>query len=307
MPTSIILFSHGSVLCGAGESLSAMARELEQLADCGVGVGYLNYSAPLFGGAVDAAVADGANEIIVIPYFLVAGYFVKQQLPPLIELARQRYPYVTFHVAEALRAHPLLPQIVLACAARAQTIDEWRKWWKVAPEFCRNDPACLLYHSALCGTGTSALKEQSLPAPHYREEPVEHTALLVMVHGSPREESNLDMYTVVEAVRATQTYFYVQVGFLECNEPLITQAIANCVAAGAQRVVAVPYFLHAGRHVADDLPGLLEDAARQYPQVEFLMGEYLGQEPLLATVLWELAESAAAPQMLETLKTDKLP
>jgi hypothetical protein len=36
MPTSIILFSHGSVLCGAGESLLAMAHELEQLAGCAV-------------------------------------------------------------------------------------------------------------------------------------------------------------------------------------------------------------------------------------------------------------------------------
>lgn len=291
MPTSIILFSHGSVLCGAGESLLAMARELEQLADCAVSVGYLNYCEPLFGYAVDAAVAEGANDIIVLPYFLVAGYFVKQQLPPLIELAKQRHPHVTFRVAEALRAHPLLPQIVLACAARTQTMEQWRSLWRIAPEFCRDDAACPLYHSAMCGTGASVLKEQSSPSPLYKEKIVERTALLVMVHGSPREESNIDMYEVVEGVRAAQEYFYVQVGFLECNAPLIPQAIANCVEAGAQRVVAVPYFLHAGRHVADDLPGLLEDASRQYPQVDFLMGEYLGQEPLLAKVLLALAEN----------------
>jgi sirohydrochlorin cobaltochelatase len=110
-----------------------------------------------------------------------------------------------------------------------------------------------------------------------------------MVHGSPKPESNDDVFAVVEKVRAAQKYFYVQVGFLECNEPSISEAIQNCVAAGARRVVAVPYFLHAGRHVADDLPRLLEDASAQYPQVEFLMGEYLGQEPMLAKVLLELA------------------
>jgi len=306
MPTSIILFSHGSVLCGAGESLVAMALELEKLSGYKVGVGYLNYSEPSFADAVDSAVMDGAREIIVVPYFLVAGYFVQQKLPPLIEAAKERYPQIIFHVANAICDHPLMPQIILACAQRTQTIDEWRSWWKVAPEFCRNDAACPLYETALCAVNSE--KENS-PNPLYKGElcstnlhsspsfprtresnPAENTALLVLVHGSPQEESNVDMYKVVEEVRATQKYFYVQVGFLECNDPSIPEAIEKCIGAGAERIVAVPYFLHAGRHVADDLPGFLEEASRQYPHVEFLMGDYLGREPSLAKVLLDLAD-----------------
>lgn len=284
----------------------AMAHELGLLAGCAVGIGYLNYSEPSFADAVDAAVADGASEIIVVPYFLVAGYFVQQKLPPLIEIVKERHPQIAFRVADAMRAHPLMSEIVLACAGRTQTIDEWRLWWKVAPEFCRNDVACPLYETTFC-----AAKENP-PNPLYKEElrssnlntpsfPRTHswgrressqskkTALLILVHGSPREESNTDMYKVVEEVRAAQKYFYVQVGFLECNDPAIPKAIEKCVDAGAQRIVAVPYFLHAGRHVANDLPEFLEKASHQYPQVEFLMGDYLGREPSLAKVLLELA------------------
>ena len=303
MPTSIILFSHGSVLCGAGESLIAMALELENLSGCKVGVGYLNYSEPSFADAVDSAVMDGAREIIVVPYFLVAGYFVQQKLPPLIEAAKERHPQIIFHVANAICDHPLMPQIILACAQRTQTIDEWRLWWKVAPEFCRNDAACPLFDTAFC-----AVKENP-PNPLYKgelcsseiisnekfstESSFPQTALLVLVHGSPREESNIDMFAVVEKVRATQKYFYVQVGFLECNEPPIPKAIEKCIEAGAERIIAVPYFLHAGRHVANDLPGFLEEASRQYPQMEFLMGDYLGREPSLAKVLLQLAKETS--------------
>lgn len=117
-------------------------------------------------------------------------------------------------------------------------------------------------------------------------------ALLVMVHGSPRPESNADMFAVVDLVRRRNLYSIVEVGFMECNEPAIPEAIESCVRQGATRVIAVPYFLHAGTHVVDDLPRLLEAAGQEYSDVEFLMGDYLGREPLVIEVLRERAAEA---------------
>ena len=118
------------------------------------------------------------------------------------------------------------------------------------------------------------------------------TALLVMVHGSPRPESNDDMFAVVDMVRQRNIFPVIEVGFMECNEPTIPEAIANCVQQGATRVIAVPYFLHAGNHVANDLPELLEKAGLEYSGVEFLMGDYLGRDPLITDVLRERAIQA---------------
>lgn len=112
-------------------------------------------------------------------------------------------------------------------------------------------------------------------------------AMLVMVHGSPRPIANEDMFAVVEVVRQRGVYPIVEVGFMECNEPTIPVAVARCVEQGAERIVAVPYFLHTGTHVTDDLPALLEAAQVQYPHVEILMGDYLGHDPLLADVIAE--------------------
>ncbi len=117
-------------------------------------------------------------------------------------------------------------------------------------------------------------------------------AMLVMVHGSPRPIANTDMYSVVDVVRERGLYPVVEVGFMECNEPSIPEAIVRCVEQGAQRVVAVPYFLHTGNHVTDDLPTLLEQAQAQYPNVEFLMADYLGHDPLLADIILERAAQA---------------
>ena len=110
-----------------------------------------------------------------------------------------------------------------------------------------------------------------------------------MVHGSPRPASNGAMFEVVEKVRerALQSgeYSHIEVGFMECNAPTIPEAIANCVENGATRIVGVPYFLHSGNHVADDLPTLLEQAQEKYPHVAFSMGDYLGHEEAILDVI----------------------
>ena len=120
------------------------------------------------------------------------------------------------------------------------------------------------------------------------------TALVVMVHGSPRPIANEDMFSVVEVARRKQAFDLVEVGFMECNAPNIPDALDSCVRQGADRVVAVPYFLHTGTHVADDLPTLLEEARERHPEVDFAMGRYLGASPLLTDILAARAQDAIA-------------
>jgi len=110
-------------------------------------------------------------------------------------------------------------------------------------------------------------------------------ALLVMVHGSPRAVANDDVFAVVDDVRQRRVYPIVEVGFMDCNEPTIPEAIQTCLAQGAEKVIGVPYFLHLGNHVANDLPALLEQAQSQHPDVEFWMGDFLGQDALVADVI----------------------
>lgn len=117
-------------------------------------------------------------------------------------------------------------------------------------------------------------------------------ALLVMVHGSPIEESNDDVRRVVEVIRSRKIYPIVEIGFLDVNQPTIPESVDLCVRAGATEIVAVPYFLHAGRHVYVDLPELLEEAARKYPNISIRMGDYLGRDFILATLLIDRAASA---------------
>ena len=116
-------------------------------------------------------------------------------------------------------------------------------------------------------------------------------ALVVMVHGSPRPIANAEMFRVVEAVKQRGVFPIVEVGFMECNTPTIPEAIAVCIEQGADEIIAVPYFLHTGTHVADDLPTLIEEAMDRYPGVTFRMGDYLGRSERLTEILKERTQA----------------
>ncbi len=148
---AIILFSHGSVLCGAGQNLLELAERMRERGDAAiVEPGYLNYSEPRFTETFGRVVAQGATRITVVPYFLVAGKFVREDLPEQLAAVRRRYPDVEVRVAEAIRFHPLLADALLACAERAQPPSAWRDTRAQVAAFCRSEPSCPLYGSVDC-------------------------------------------------------------------------------------------------------------------------------------------------------------
>lgn len=149
---ALILFSHGSLLCGSGEALEAHAKRLRERGDFRgiVEIGYLNYSEPLFAEAVGKVVAAGATRVIVVPYFLVEGYFVATRLPREVEKAREAHPGVEFVIAEALKHDAALADALLACAQNARPPSRWRDPMRRASSSCKARPDCPLYGTPDC-------------------------------------------------------------------------------------------------------------------------------------------------------------
>jgi sirohydrochlorin ferrochelatase len=113
----------------------------------------------------------------------------------------------------------------------------------------------------------------------------DQTGLIVVDHGSRREESNEMLLRMVDMVRETVPYRIVEPAHMELAEPSIATAFGRCVAAGARTVVVSPYFLLPGRHWDQDIPGLTAKAAAGHPGVEFLVTAPLGLHPLMAEVV----------------------
>src|SRR6266702_4410513 len=73
-------------------------------------------------------------------------------------------------------------------------------------------------------------------------------------------------------------------GFMELAEPDLDSAVGTLVAAGAARILAVPGFLFAARHVDEDLPRELAAAAARH-RVEIVLGRELGPDARLIDAL----------------------
>ena len=148
---ALILFSHGSLLCGAGEALDTHAGRLRASgAWSHVAVGYMNYSQPTFAEAVAECANAGATKIVVLPFFLVPGYFVTQTLPKQLAEVKADFPNLEFVVAEALGYDTGLADALIASALDPLGPDGWRDDLAAAARGCRARPDCPLYATPNC-------------------------------------------------------------------------------------------------------------------------------------------------------------
>jgi sirohydrochlorin ferrochelatase len=113
------------------------------------------------------------------------------------------------------------------------------------------------------------------------------TGIILVDHGSRREESNRLLLDVVEAYRRHSGWPIVEAAHMELAEPTIATAFGRCVEQGARLVVVFPYLLSPGRHWDQDIPRLAAEAAIPYARVRYLVTGPLGLHPLILEVIDE--------------------
>jgi sirohydrochlorin cobaltochelatase len=270
---AVVLVGHGSVRAGSG---AAMFRLAERARAAGmapiVAAGFLNYRRPTFAEVLAGCVADGATEVIVQPYFLVNGKYVRDDVARLIEAGRQAHPGVLLQSAAPFGDHPALARLVLQRALEA--------------DYLAANP-----HITTLGTPRPLDDGAGWRPLHTRQR----TGLLIMAHGSPDPHANASIQQVARRARAAGRYAATTICFLDLNKPSIPAAIDRMFERGITHVIAVPYFLHLGSHVAEDLPALIETARAHHPARTILLAEHLGYDRLLLAVIADRVAEVAAP------------
>src|SRR4051794_9065814 len=109
--------------------------------------------------------------------------------------------------------------------------------------------------------------------------------VILVDHGSRREESNALLLDVVQDFAANSGFEIVEPAHMELAEPSIATAFARCVERGATTEVVFPYFLLPGRHWNEDIPRLTAAAAAKHPGVRYLVTAPFGMHPLMAEVM----------------------
>lgn len=269
---AVVLVGHGSLRPAAG---AAMIRLAERAQAAGVApivcAGFLNYSQPTFGAALARCVEGGASEVIIQPYFLVPGKFVRDDLERLAEASRLAHPGLSIQVAQPFGDHPALARLLLKRALEA--------------DYLAAHPHII--HQSL----PWPLEESAGWRPLHR---LHRTGLLIMAHGSPHPESNAPIYGIAKRVRARGQYAAVTVCFLDLNKPSIPAMIDSMAARGISHMIATPYFLQLGNHVKDDLPAIIAAARARHPAATILLTEHLAYDRLLVSVIADRVGEALA-------------
>jgi sirohydrochlorin ferrochelatase len=123
-------------------------------------------------------------------------------------------------------------------------------------------------------------------------------SLLIIAHGSRRQASNDEVRALTKRIssKTDAKLDIVECAFLELAEPSIPDGIRQCVNQGAESIIVLPYFLSAGRHVIEDIPGKIDVTRKLFPQVDIQIAPYLGSLETIADLMVTQASQAILPE-----------
>jgi sirohydrochlorin ferrochelatase len=119
--------------------------------------------------------------------------------------------------------------------------------------------------------------------------------LLIIAHGSRHEEAREELRQLAERVAELTAGRIDQVllAFLEFDQPDIPAGLAECAAAGAERVDVLPYFLQAGVHVQQHIPQAVEAAKQRFPHTLFELLPHFGAHDAIPNLIAQLPPLSA--------------
>ena len=115
-------------------------------------------------------------------------------------------------------------------------------------------------------------------------------AILLVDHGSVRQEANHMLDCVANLLQTmVGDAVLVRAAHMELASPLIPDGVEACVEAGATELVVFPYMLSPGKHSTRDIPRIIGEATKKYPELKVRVTPAFGVHAKLAEVVAERA------------------
>tara|TARA_R110000782_G_scaffold86887_5_gene168321 strand:+ start:1128 stop:1493 length:366 start_codon:yes stop_codon:yes gene_type:complete len=116
--------------------------------------------------------------------------------------------------------------------------------------------------------------------------------LIILAHGSRRQESNEEIEVLTRKVKAysSDDYDRIEHAYLELAEPSLLQCIEKVISEGVSDITVFPYFLNSGNHVIRDIPTIIKTAAAKYPECRFDVSTFIGNHKDMPKLILDLAK-----------------
>ena len=126
MNTAILLMAHGSRIPEANDAAREIAAKVKKMTGYDiVEVSFREQHLPNIQEGVDRCVEQGAQRILLVPYFLYMGAHVLEDLPEELAQAKERHPGIEMVLGKHLGVHDKLAEIVVERIAESLTEERW--------------------------------------------------------------------------------------------------------------------------------------------------------------------------------------
>lgn len=124
---AIILLAHGSRVPEAGNGMERVVQRLrEKLRNCIVEACYMSRLGPHFPEVFEKCVAQGAKNIILIPYFLHTGLHMVLDIPKMMQEEVKKFPAVKLTLGKQLGFDECLVDLVGRRVDESRTLGDVR-------------------------------------------------------------------------------------------------------------------------------------------------------------------------------------
>ncbi len=118
---------------------------------------------------------------------------------------------------------------------------------------------------------------------------MDRRGIILFAHGSRDPLWRAPVEAVAAEIIARDDQALVRCAYLEMSEPELADAAIDLIASGARQIRVFPLFLGAGKHVREDLPGLIAQLRAQHPGVPVQLMPTAGEHTRLTGLLAEIA------------------
>jgi precorrin-8X/cobalt-precorrin-8 methylmutase len=123
--------------------------------------------------------------------------------------------------------------------------------------------------------------------------------IVIAGHGSRDPEGLVEFESLVRLVRDRACGRRVFYGFLEFGRPMISDAVRESIASGAEQIAIVPGLLLAATHAKNDIPSEVRALQQEFPNINLCYGSALHLHPLILRLMREkIIESESRSRQL---------
>lgn len=118
---ALVLVAHGSRRNASNDEVRALSKELSESLEGAfdfVNAGFLELAEPSIPDAILDSIKEGAQDVVVLPYFLSAGRHVVEDVPAEVDKVREVRPDVNIDIRNHVGGMPGLVSLLCEAALK---------------------------------------------------------------------------------------------------------------------------------------------------------------------------------------------